>query len=79
MLNIIRLIRVKSEIIVARRQCALSVHDLVVMAALHEMSDVIMQQPLDQSRAHLSTCQVCGAADPCRPTDSFLFNTHFPH
>ena len=61
-----------------RRQCALSVHDLVVMATLHEMSGVIVQQPLDQSGAHLSTCYTCGAADPCRPTELFLFNTHFP-
>ena len=60
-----------------RRQCALSVHDLVVMAALHEMSGVIMQQPLDQSGAHMSTCYTRGATDPCRPTELFLLNTNF--
>ena len=74
-----RLICVMSEIIVTRRQCTSSVHDIVVMAALHDMSNVIMQQSLDQSTVRLSTCQACGAADPCRPTESFLFNTHFPH
>ena len=60
-----------------RRQCALSVHDLVVMAAQHEMSGVIMQQLLDQSGSHLSTCYTRGDADPCRPTELLLFNTHF--
>ena len=50
----------KAEIIVTRRQSALSVHDLVVMAALFEMSCVIMQQPLGQSGAHLSTCYTRG-------------------
>ena len=26
---------------------------------------------------HLSTCDTRGDADPCRPTELFLFNTHF--
>ena len=73
----IRLIRVETGLIVTRRQYALSVHDLVVMVALLEMSCVIMQQPLDQSGTHLSTCYTRGEGDPCRPTELFLFNTHF--
>ena len=64
--QLIRLIRVKTEIIVTRRQYTLSVHDLVVMAALHRdvLFCVIMQQPLGQSGAHLSTCYTRGEADP---------------
>ena len=64
--------------IVIRRQLTLSVHDLVAMVALHEMSCVIMQQSLDQSRTHLSTCDTRGEVDPCRPAEFLLFNTHFP-
>ena len=58
-----------------RRQYALSVHDLVVMAALLEMSCVIMQQPLDQSGTHLPACYTRGEGVHVGQLSSFC-STH---